>query len=253
MADQVSVLVATDDIPRGAQLTPEMVEAAVVPNRYVQPQAVSSLDRVAGMMAIAPFAKGEQITVSKLSMQKSSGALADVTPIGKRAITIQADNMASLLGMIKSGDYVDVLAVMPMPVQNAEGKMESQVAVLPLFQNVLILAVGQQVNPMAVSGRRGEAPVGPTGNEPLTLALTPQEASLIAFVQEQGKLRLVLRSPGDSNVQQMQPASWDTLFAHITPPEQLEEARKRQQQDDLPSGYVEVYRGLNKERVPLSK
>lgn len=250
MAEQTPVLVAATDIPRGTTLTPDMVKASVVPNQYVQPQAVTSLDRVAGMVTIAPFAGGEQITLSKLSMQKGSGALADVTPIGKRAITVQADNMASLLGMIKAGDYVDVFAVMPMPVQNAEGKLESQVAVVPLFQNVLVLAVGQQVG-AAGAARRGEEAPRPAGNEPITMALSPQDASLIAFVQEQGKLRLTLRSPGDSNVEQMQPASWDTLFQHIIPPEQRN--AKPQPKDELPEGYVEVYRGLNKEKVPLSK
>ncbi len=82
----------------------------------------------------------------------------------------------------------------------------------------------------------------------MTLALSPQEANLIAFVQEQGKVRLTMRSPADAKVEPMTPASWESLFQYIAP---------QKQGDNLPAAdtteYVEVLRGLNKEKVPLSK
>lgn len=259
-ASQVSVLVAKQDIPKGATIEPEMFAAVAVPKEYVQPQAVTSVDRVAGMIVMAPIAQNEQISMSKLMSPKEAtgagGSLAMMTPVGKRAITISVDNIASVAGMVRPGDYVDVIANIPIPVRTAEGKQEAQSAVIPLFQNVLVLAVGQQLGALPAkeggsrykkedSGEKVEA------SPLITLALNSREASLLAFVLEQGKVRLVLRSPADSQIDNMMPASWDTLFQYIMP----QQAAPAEEQKQAPASdtYVEIYRGLNKDTIPLSK
>ncbi|MEW6101907.1 MAG: Flp pilus assembly protein CpaB [Candidatus Omnitrophota bacterium] len=249
-ANQTAVLVAKKDIPRGSSIDSDSFEVLIVPNKFVQPGAVTSLDRVAGMVTIAPISKNEQLTQNKLSFQRSSGDLSSVTPAGKRAISISVDNLSSLSGMIKAGDYVDVITMVPVPAgQSEDGKQINQLAVLPLFQNVLVLAVGQNIGAPALQegGRyRKTEEASAQGSSPLiTLALTPQEANLIAFVQEQGKIRLVLRSPADAKIEPVQAANWDTLFQYIFP---RQESPVRQEPPT-----VEIYRGLNKEKVPLSK
>lgn len=253
-ANQVAVLMAKDDIPKGTVIESSLLETAIVPGEYVQPQAVTSLDRISGMVVIAPISKGEQITLSKLTSQQvqAGGSLAMVTPIGTRAITIPVDNISSLVGMIKPGDYVDVIGMMPVPVQTAEGKVASQVVTLPLFQRVLVLAVGQETGvALAPQESRYKKEEKREISSLITLALKPQEANFMAFVQEQGKLRLILRSPADSQVQPVQPASWDTLFQYIMPaaPQRESEVKTEPQ----PNEYVEIYRGVNKEKVLLSK
>jgi pilus assembly protein CpaB len=144
--NQTAVLIAKEDILRGAAIASTQLEVKIIPNQFVQPQAVTSLDRVSGMLTIAPISKGEQVTLSKLTYPKQSAGegLAGVTPPGKRAITISVDNISSLAGMIKPGDYVDIITQVNIPVQTPQGQQVSQV-VIPLFQNVLILAVGQDI------------------------------------------------------------------------------------------------------------
>jgi pilus assembly protein CpaB len=209
-ANQTAVLTAKKDIPRGTPIDAGMLESKIIPNKYVQPQAVTSLDRIAGMVTIAAISKDEQITLSKLSYSKQMGGLAEVTPMGKRAITILVDNISALAGMIKAGDYVDIIAMMPVPVQTPDGKQAAQLLSIPLFQNVLILAVGQETSTIVkpTSRYRREEEKKDTTTAPLiTLALDPQEANLIAFVQEQGKIRLILRSPADSKIEPLQAVS----------------------------------------------
>ncbi len=253
-SSQTAVLVAKQDIPQGVVIDAGMFDTAIVPNKFVQPQAVTSLDRISGMVTVAPISRGEQISLSKLMSERKtdSGGLAGATPAGKRAITIVADNIASLSGMIKPGDYVDVLAVIAIPVQGADGKVTGQTAVVPLFQNILVLAVGQNLGgPASPVGRYTEksvpAPSSGGGNILITLALEPKEANLITFVQEQGKMRLVMRSPADAKIEPAAPATWDTFFQYIMP----------QKEASAPvidtNEYIEVLRGLSKERVPLSK
>ena len=250
--NQTTVLVAKQDLVKGIFIDAKMLSSEIVPNQYLQPQAVTSLDRINGMITVAQISKGEQITLNKLAYARGQESLASAIPIGKRAITVNVDNISSLLGMIKPGDYVDVISLVPVPMQTPEGKQVTQVGVIPLFQNVLVLAVGQDTGAPGVGKnkkeeKREESPL-------ITLALNPQEANIIAFVQEQGKIRLSLRSPGDSQIQSIQPASWDTVMQYAMPnminKDAPQEAKKPEPQAE---GYVEVYRGLNKERVPIYK
>ncbi|MFH1458426.1 MAG: Flp pilus assembly protein CpaB [Candidatus Omnitrophota bacterium] len=263
--NQTSVLVAKEEIPKGMTMGPELFEPQIVPKQYVVPQAVTSVDRVSGMVAVVPIAKGEQISLTKLTFPRETrtgGGLAEVTPVGKRAITITVDNMASVAGMVRPGNYVDILASIPVPMVTPDGKQTAQAASVPLLQNVLILAVGQQISPVMPSaeesgryekggGQQSRPQAQPQqASSLITIALTPQEANLAAFVQEQGKLRLILRSPADSQMQPLQPISWEALFQYLLPKESVKQAAKPPPE---PTEYVEIYRGLKREKIPLSK
>jgi pilus assembly protein CpaB len=241
--NQVSVLVAKIDIPQGTVISGNDLEAKSVPGNMFIEGAVSSLDRIAGMVVVSDIAKGEQLTLSKLTRPRKSGDLAAVTPVGKRAIAISVDSLSSLGGMIKPGDYVDVIATIPISVPTLDGKTVNQMGMAPLFQNVLVIAVGRETGITRPEEDRYSQPKEPAMSGQLTLALTPQEASLIAFVQEQSKIKLVLRSPTDAKIELVKPASWDTLFQYLMPQEEST--------SDEVKSYVEIYRGLRKEKVPL--
>ena len=251
-ANQTVVLIAKQDIPRGSAIEASMIDSSIVPNQFIQPQAVTSVDRVLDMVTLAPISKGEQISLTKLSKSRKEyggDSLSGNTPAGKRAISISVDSLSSVSGMIRTGDYVDVIATLQVPSQGADGQMTTQPAVVPLFQNVLVLAVGQNTGfSGSAKSRYGEENKDVSMGGLITLALGPKEANLIAFVQEQGKMRLTLRSPADANVEPITPASWDTLFQYIMPQQRNIEAPVIDTTE-----YVEVIRGLNKERVPLSK
>ncbi|MEI6832280.1 MAG: Flp pilus assembly protein CpaB [Candidatus Omnitrophota bacterium] len=252
--NEVKVLVAKKDLPRGAAIEAENIETIIIPEQYRQPQVVATLDRVSGMVAMAPISKGEQISLSKLVQPRDLGGLAAGTPVGKRAVTISVDNISALAGLVKPGDYVDVIALIPVPVQMPDGKQANQMAVMPLFQNVLVLAIGQDIGSVSsVSAGKREAERRIESSPLITLALAPQDVNLIAFVQEQGKLRLTLRSPADSQTQATQPASWDTLFRYLMPPKEEIAQPQPKIKETGETEYVEIIRGLNKERVPLSK
>ena len=257
-SNQTAVLVAKQDIPKGSLIESAPLDTSIVPNKFVQPQAVTSLSRVSGMITVANISKGEQITLSKLVNAKQSGGgdLAGITPAGKRAISVAVDSIASVAGMVKPGDYVDVIATIQIPVQSAEGQQSSQVAVIPLFQNVLVLAIGQNTGAPVARSRGGEEVVSTGGPNLVTLALSPQEASFVAFVQEQGKIRFTLRSPADAKIESIMPANLNTLFQYIMPQSQgaNQGVSQESKKEELPPvETIEIYRGANKEKIPISK
>jgi Flp pilus assembly protein CpaB len=85
----------------------------------------------------------------------------------------------------------------------------------------------------------------------MTLALTPQEANIIAFVQEQGKIRLVLRSPADAVIEKdVKPISWETLFRLLR---QDESGKDIKTDDFAPKDTIEIYRGMKRDVIPLTE
>lgn len=252
--DSLPVFFAKKDISKGSLIDPNNLEKRDVPKQFIEPQAVSSYDRITGMVAVVTIPKNAQITLTKLMYPKQAGGLADVTPMGKRAVTISVENSAALLaGMIRPRNCVDVIGIIPVPMQTADGKQVNQLALIPLFQNVLVLAVGQETNaePAAIESRAKKEET--RESSPLiTLALSPQEANLISFVQEQGKIRLVMRSPTDaqpSAVQTITAGNLATFFQTVLPPDITGIEPPPSPNED----FVEIYRGLNREKVSLSK
>lgn len=238
----ITVVVAKQDILAGATIKESMLAEVTVNKNIVQPRSAISIDRVVDKIAIAPISKGEQVLLNKVTMSAEVGSLAMKVPSGKRAVTVSVDNISSVGGMVRPGDHVDVVGMVPIPAMNAEGKQVNQLATMPLFQDVLVLAVGQEF--MSAQGARKEEKAV-SASPAITFALSPQEANLIVFVQEQGKIRLVLRSPGDTQTQQVAPASWDTLFRLVMP--QAYQQQEKPAVPVKPKKTVEIYRGLNKE------
>jgi Flp pilus assembly protein CpaB len=132
-------------------------------------------------------------------------------------------------------------------MQTAEGRQSAQIVVLPLFQNILVLAIGQETGAPALAADSRYKQVEKKESSPLiTLALSPQEANLIAFVQEQGKIRLILRSPADSKTEPTQITNWDALFQYLMPPQENIEKEETGET-------IEIYRGLSKEKMRITK
>ena len=242
--DLTLVVVAKQDIPTGTAIEGKMLKEETVHKDMLQPRAATAMDRVVGRIALVPFSKGEQILLNKVTLSGLETSLSSKVPAGKRGITVPVDNISSVGGMVRPGDHVDVVGMVPMPAIGPDGKPAAQMNTVPLFQNVLVLAVGQDFTNTPGSSEQKEKTMSPI----ITLALSPQEANLIAFIQEQGKIRLILRSPGDT---QTQPASatragWDTVLRTVMP-EAFQEQPGMPKELPKPKKQVEIYRGLQKE------
>ena len=238
--NQAAVLVASKDIPANTVIQSTMLETSIVPREYVQPQAATSMDRVSGMTTVAPISRGEQISMTKLS---SAGQvtrrrdLSSLTPFGKRAVCFTAENINEVAGLIKPGDNIDLIAVVSLP-GSADGKKSTQQTIVPAFQNVQILAVGQETD------SSGSAPKGQREKiNQITVALSPTEANIMTFLQDQGKIRISLRSAQDSQVEEAQPVTWDSVLQYLPSLKSKEEYVET----------IDIYRGVNKEKIPISQ
>lgn len=252
-ANTVDAIYAKSDIPRGKIISEDMLFTKPITKNSLPPEAAVSLTKVIDNVATVNI-KENSIILSDMAGPPAAkeATLAMKTPIGKRAISVSVDNISSLVGMIRPGDYVDVISLILLPAM-VEGKQATQPATVPLFQNVQVLAVGAQLGRTQEaelsSRRRREEPESREAAPLITLALSPEETNLLAFVQEQGKIRLVLRSPADAKIEAAQPANWETLLKYLYPNIDLHSVKEVQQEPPQ----VEVVRGFKKEMMPITQ
>lgn len=231
----IPILVAAEDISKGAVIDYNTLAFMAMPVNFIQPGALRAKESAVGKTAVATIMAGEQILSTKLVAPGSGLTLAGKTPAGKRAFTIGVDAASAVGGMIRPGDHVDLLAIFTNPP-----------ITLALFQDILVLAVGQEMVPEETGRRRGKETVSAVRRESITLALTPQEVQVLTVAMEQGKIRLTLRPRQEAagalpvvDLRQLPPAlNLKTLLQFYI-------------RNPKPPPTVEVIRGLEKEMAPV--
>lgn len=257
----LDIVLAKVDILPGKLITEDMLYTQRIDKNSLPAEAATSVARVVDRISTVPVKEKYMIPVDKLVWPTTrETTLAAKTPIGKRAMAISVDNISALIGMIKAGDYVDVIGLIPLPIE-VDGKQSAELATVPLFQNVLILSVGAELGAGTEKGsvsRRRTAEFAPKEDAAplITLSLSPEEVNILAFIKEQGKIQLVLRSPGDAQTNPVKPINWATVLKYLFPQMDLE-AREREANKKVPPKkevpQVEIIRGFKKEVVPLAQ
>lgn len=215
----VPVLVAMKDIPRMTRIGPELVKVQAVPRQFLQPGALTAVKEAVGQVTISPVLKGEQVLGTKLVSPGVETGLAIKVPKGMRAVTVATDEVSGVAGLIQPGNYVDVLGVFEF----GDGKKSDQKS-YTVFQNVLVLAVAQNVGPESDAAKaRTMAQIEKAGGvsnllrrpmaATVTLALTPQQAQGLVLGQSSGRITLSLRSMFEGKeVQTLVPTTLNSML-----------------------------------------
>jgi len=176
-----SLLVVTQDVARGAILTPEMLEIARIPESYVDERRIPAKDSesVLGMPVAVMLRAGEGLYWTDVAGGELARAhLADAVPAGRRAYQLgQAANPFGML--VEAGDLVDVMCA-----GSGDGRT--------VLERVLVLAVGDRLRR---SDELSKTESGRGGG--LSLSVLPEEAEALLRSERGCQLRVVLRSPED--------------------------------------------------------
>lgn len=245
---QVNVLVAARDIPAHTPLTPDLVKVVPIAASAKLPQALTLVKDVQGKLTRYPVAAGEQILPMNLEDQYVNEGLAGVVPTGKLAMAIQVTEIIAVGGLLAPGDHVDVLASFD---QHVTGQQMAEI----IAQNLDVLAVAQTYEGEQSSSLPTKSTAPPSGgvlpggglkgspaaassapttaggtalspNRPppqplartVTLAVTPRQAEELILAEQEGHLRLALRSPRDSSIVEVSQATLSTLRGSSTSP-----------------------------------
>jgi pilus assembly protein CpaB len=220
--EPVLVLTAVQDIPMGVALTADMVVARALPAAYLEDRHITVADqeRVLGVRVVSFVRAGESILWTDLATTTdTSRDLSSLVRNGMRAITIQADQTATFGGLVRPGDRVDVLMTLSRVTQASLATGQEDRVTIALLQNLLVLAAGQDTGAL----QRQSATRTPTQMNDVTLSTTVEQAQLLAFAQQRGRLTLLLRHPDDITVLEGLP---ETTTDDIIAPERREERQR---------------------------
>jgi pilus assembly protein CpaB len=177
----VPVVVALQDIPPLTVVNDTMLTVKNVPTDLAVLGAFTKPADVVGQTAQVQIAAGEQVLPSKVTSAVSAATLYGnnaplslLVPTGVRAFSIGVSPAASAGGLVRAGDYVDIIS-------------SSSCYVL---QDVQVLAVGGTLaNPKSQTNAGALAATLPdTAASVMTVAVTLQNAAVLATAQG---------SPGD--------------------------------------------------------
>ena len=184
----VRVLMVRQDVAVAEPLTAEMLAVRELPSSFVEDRHVIStdLERVLGVKASLDLRANQTLLWTDLeTKQREDVSLSNRIPGGMRAMAIPGQQSNGFAGLLQPGNRVDVLLTKIKP-----GTGGRHVTV-PLLQNLLVLAVGDNVR---VNHE------GSSGGGAVTVLVTIDQAGLLAQAQRDGTLRLVLRNEDDVEI-----------------------------------------------------
>jgi Flp pilus assembly protein CpaB len=181
----MDVVVSTQDIPAATELD-TLIEDGVFVAKPVQIDdvvlgAITDVYQLRGQRTAYPIVAGEQIVAGRLAgeLQAAGGKLG--IPSGFQAASITLDGQRVVAGDLQAGDHVEIFGTFK---GNGEGGDTTRVVI----SDAQVLAVYGGTEP-------GD------GGRTITLAVTPPDASLLIWAQEQGRVWLTLMPPNELGIE----------------------------------------------------
>lgn len=206
--EYTDILVANQDLPRGARLTPDSLRWEKWPSEALnenlidnenQPTAMETLN---GAVVKATIYEGEPIMERKVIQAGDHSQMSALLKPGMRAIAVEINANNAAGGFILPGDRVDVVLTSQIqnPVQGSYRNNQQNFISKTIFENVNVLAIDQIY---------GQAPDGTANIIGATalLELSRSDAERIIEAQSRGEISLVLRGLGNQNPRHVRSAA----------------------------------------------
>jgi pilus assembly protein CpaB len=222
----IEVIGFSRNVPAGTVLTLSDIGKKVVPKLGLRGQAVEVGDEreILGRKILSAHAKNEVLFWSDLEGgdPAARGLSADIRR-QMRAVSINVGGAASVSGMVRPNDHVDVIGTFNFPDDSGKTK-RGDLVTCTILQNVLVLATGRET----AKSQARELGVA-SGYSMVTLEVTPREAEMLAFAEQiKGRLVLTLRNRNDTSTEKELP---NVDFTKIR--SEIEELNMKRQMDKL--------------------
>ncbi len=185
-SEQRPVLIASQEIAARSRIVDTMFTKEMRSSQSLEPDALSAPSQAVGSLALVTIPAGSQLTASDVGTNVAS-ALPVRLQSGMRAVSIPVDRVKDVSGLIQPGDRVDVIAIPPAKTNGPPPKAAT------IFRGIRVLAVGSALeNPSATPSPQEQ------DASTVTLEVTPHQADILAWADQNATLRLALRSPREA-------------------------------------------------------
>jgi Flp pilus assembly protein CpaB len=176
-----TVFVAHGLIPQGSSAdviaSEQLLQRTTLRGSQVQAGAIADPSVLHGEVAATNIYPGQQITAADFT---AAATVASQLTSSQRALSVPVDSSHGLIGLVHTGEYVDVLA------SYTGGAGAGRGSVTRLLHDVLVLSA-----PGAASGGIGSG--GATSN--IVLRVSERDATGLAYAADNGKVWIVMRPP----------------------------------------------------------
>jgi pilus assembly protein CpaB len=208
-----AVVVVKHDVPAGVPFRAKDLAVVDWPQSAVPRGAYTKVKKVADSKRtpLVPLVKGQAVLVSQLSQPNAGIGVASLIEEGKRAVSIKTDDPVTLAQLVYPGARVDVLST----AQRQGKKRGNYMQTRTVLQNVKVLAVGEDIDPLSVASRRkpkkdedgafssGRGSDSKEVQRVITVLVTPQEAEDLSQAEREGKIYIALRNPRDTSIRKL--------------------------------------------------
>jgi Flp pilus assembly protein CpaB len=190
-----TVFVASGLIQKGtsgdAIASGQLFKPTTIASKQVSTGAIADASQLRGKVAVADILRGQQLTAAEFT---ASGGLTSQLSSNQRAMTIAVDASHGMVGQVHDGDHVDVYGDLELGRRG-----ESFVRLLVANAPVLKAAAENSGSGLGSGGSQTRQ------NNNVTLNVNDDQAGVLAYASDNGKVWLVLRpanatSAGDSSL-----------------------------------------------------
>ena len=189
----IGVVVAAVDIAPRTQITAEMLKIVQIPEQGVLGTPITSTEGIVGKYASGSIYAEEMIRATGLVDSLADELSLKLTG-NNRAVTVNVNNLTGVNGLIKPGDFVDVIVVLPPMEEN--NRIRPNITKL-FIQNSEVLAVNRQLFRDGAPQAQAEGETE-TSSFFVTLSVPIMDVEMLVLAKEIGYLELALR-PMDSD------------------------------------------------------
>lgn len=279
---KVKVLVAAKQIPARTIVEKDMITYEEIPESPLTTKIAQKEEEVLGKVTTSAITQGEVLYKEKFQEKGAQAGLSFIVPPGKRAITIQVNNVTGVAGLLKPGDFVDVISTFEVPQTQVEGEQKPPVSMsITSLQNAQILALDTLTEALPSpppSPATAQQPSPPPSYTLVTLAISPQDAEKITLLAEKSVNRLALRSVKDNAIYFSSGVKLDEItgIRKIEKPKQISLQKRTKTtkipqdisslplptlpsvplspvQEITPKKQIDVIRGIQVERIPIKE
>jgi pilus assembly protein CpaB len=183
--DLVSVVAAAHDIAIGKRVQTDDLKLLSLDRKDLPKGAFLKGADVVDRAVTTPISAGEILLTPKLAAKGSGEGLTALIEQGKRAVSVQVNEISGVSGFVQPGTRVDVLFTRVFSNGDA--------ATTTILQNVKVIAYGRQLDPAAKLDPRDRPTVA-------TLLVSQDQAQRLVLAGQRGRIQLVLRNGLDDQV-----------------------------------------------------
>jgi Flp pilus assembly protein CpaB len=205
-AEPVTVLVASQTLPKGSSgdliAKKGLFQATGLKREQLEQGAITDPASMQGLVTTHEIVPGQQLTTADFT--KPTDPVMSKLAAGDRAVTIPLDSAHGMIGDVRAGDHVDVLAGFNVQPDNGRPR--------PVLRTLL-----QDVEVLKAPSQSGKQAMGSSQTQNVVLRVPETSSTELAFSSDNGKVWIVLRPQAGADQSAPSLVTLDRLLLGMPP------------------------------------